>query len=422
MVSVRISKRGDKYQYQFEIAKVNGKRKYINQCGFKTKAEAYEAGIKAFNEYQNAGVPFKECKMSYSDYLDYWVEHYCKTNLKYNTISTYETLINLYIKPKLGKYKLSTITSVAINDFISNLVLEKDLSRTYFKNILKVVKGSFRDACNLYGFIKYNPSLTIRLPKIDKVESDPKHYYTKEDIDKIITRFKDNIPFVCAFITSFYTGLRTGELFALTWDKIDLDNGFIYVENSIYDKKDDGKGRWYIGTTKTKTGTRKIYISELLKTALTNFKNRQTELKRLFGKDYKYYHIEEVKNEYGKVIEKRIVSNNDNEDKLDLVFTRDDGKFTGTDLIKYPFKIIHNELGLDNYRFYDLRGTYATNLLNNGTIMNEISELMGHSNPSITGKYYISTLEENKKEAINNLDKINNSDVINNIIAFEVQA
>lgn len=54
--------------------------------------------------------------------------------------------------------------------------------------------------------------------------------------------------------------------------------------------------------------------------------------------------------------------------------------------------------------------------------MNEISELMGHSNPSITGKYYISTLEENKKEAINNLDKINNSDVINNIIAFEVQA
>ena len=224
MASVRISKRGDKYQYQFEIAKVNSKRKYINQCGFKTKAEAYEAGIKAFNEYQSAGVPFKECKMSYSDYLDYLIEHYCKINLKYNTISTYETLINLYIKPKLGKYKLSTITT---------------------SSPLKVVKGSFRDACNLYGFIKYNPSLTIRLPKIDKVESDPKHYYTKEDIDKIITRFKDNIPFVCAFITSFYTGLRTGELFALTWDKIDLDNGFIYIENSIYDKKDDGKGRWY---------------------------------------------------------------------------------------------------------------------------------------------------------------------------------
>ena len=302
MASVRVSKRGDKYQYQFEIARVNGKRKYINQCGFKTKAEAYEAGIKAFDEYKCAGVPFKECKMSYSDYLDYWLEHYCKTNLKYNTINTYETLINLYIKHTLGIYKLSTITSVAINDFISRLVLEKDLSRTYFKNILKVVKGSFRDACNLYGFIKYNPALTIRLPKIDRIEVDSKHYYTQEEVNIIIDRFKDDAPFVCAFITSFYTGLRTGELFALTWDKVDLENGIIYVENNVYDKRDDGKGRWFIGTTKTKTGTRKIYMSELLKQALTNFKNRQIKLKELFGKDYNYYHIEEVKNEYVKTI------------------------------------------------------------------------------------------------------------------------
>lgn len=73
-----------------------------------------------------------------------------------------------------------------------------------------------------------------------------------------------------------------------------------------------------------------------------------------------------------------------------------------------------------NARFYDLRGTYATRLTNSGTMMNEVSELMGHSDPSITRKYYISTTEDNKREAINNLDIVNNSDVINNIIKFEV--
>ena len=78
-----------------------------------------------------------------------------------------------------------------------------------------------------------------------------------------------------------------------------------------------------------------------------------------------------------------------------------------------------NELNI-NARFYDLRGTYATRLTNNGTLMNEVSELMGHSDPSITRKYYISTTEDNKREAINNLDKVNNSDVINNAIKFEV--
>ena len=82
-------------------------------------------------------------------------------------------------------------------------------------------------------------------------------------------------------------------------------------------------------------------------------------------------------------------------------------------------KIIKKELNI-NARFYDLRGTYATRLTNNGTLMNEVSELMGHSDPSITRKYYISTTEDNKREAINNLDKVNKSDVINNAIKFEV--
>ena len=46
MGQVNIKKRGNVYQYQFEIAKVNGKRKYINKSGFKTKNEAIEAVTK----------------------------------------------------------------------------------------------------------------------------------------------------------------------------------------------------------------------------------------------------------------------------------------------------------------------------------------------------------------------------------------
>ena len=52
--------------------------------------------------------------------------------------------------------------------------------------------------------------------------------------------------------------------------------------------------------------------------------------------------------------------------------------------------------------------------------MNEVSELMGHSDPSITRKYYISATEDNKRKAINNLDKANISNVINKAIKFEV--
>ena len=76
MAQVNIEKRGNVYQYRFEIAPQGGKRKFINKSGFKTKSEAQEAGNIAYTEYINAGVPFKECKLSYSDYLDYWLDNY----------------------------------------------------------------------------------------------------------------------------------------------------------------------------------------------------------------------------------------------------------------------------------------------------------------------------------------------------------
>ena len=70
MANVRITKRGKVYQYQFEIAKVDGKRKYINKSGLKSKAEAEKEGIIAYNEYMNTGHKFTPSNMSYSDFLD----------------------------------------------------------------------------------------------------------------------------------------------------------------------------------------------------------------------------------------------------------------------------------------------------------------------------------------------------------------
>ena len=422
MSSIRITKRKDVYQYRFEIASENGKRKYINKSGFKTKAEALEAGTIAFNEYINAGKPFKECKMSYSDYLDYWIDNYCKNNLKYNTIQTYSTLAKKYIKPYIGHYRMCNITSLTLNSFINDLVNRYDFSRDYFRNMLKIIKGSFRDACNLYGFIKYNPALTIRMPKMDIEKKEDKHLYTKEEIDLILNRFKDDSTFICAFLTACFTGMRTGELFALTWEDIDLEKGIINIKHSVYDKPKDKFGRWFIGSTKTESGKRKIYIGETLNIALSNYKELKERLKELYGKDYKYYHIEEVKNDYGKVIENRIVLNkNCGEKKLNLVFTKDDGTFTGTDLIRYPFKVIHEELGIKRCRFYDLRGSYATKVLNNGTEIKDVANLLGHRNVETTENYYIRSIEDNKRNAVNEFDSKNTTEVIKSVIGFQIK-
>ena len=423
MGNEKIQKRGKYYQYKFEVAKVDGKRKFINKSGFATKDEAIKAGNIAYTEYLNTGLVFKEKEISFSDYLDYWYENYCEVNLKYNTRRTYKTIMEKYLKPEIGKYRLSSLTSVKLNSFIAELCNTYNFKKAYYNNILKVLKNCFRIATDVYGFIRYNPALTLKLPKIEDSNDFQKHLYNKNEINMILERFKDDDAFTCAFITSCFTGMRTGEVCSLTWEDIDFKNRVINVKHTVYDKPDDGKGRWYIGTTKTKQGTRQINMSITLYNALINYKKKQQYLKKVFGSEYYTYHFEDVLNKYGKVMEQRIVQNKGNIlqiKKADMVFTRPNGKFVGRNILNYPFKIIHKELGIKNCRFYDLRGSYATINLRNGTEIRDVADILGHKYIETTENFYISSTDENKKNVSNVFDSLMNSETINNIIKYEI--
>lgn len=219
--------------------------------------------------------------------------------------------------------------------------------------------------------------------------------------------------------------MRTGEVCALTWDNVDLKNGVISIEHNVYDKPKDEKGRWFIGTTKTETGTRKVHICQTLKIALQNYKNKQDYLKKIYGKKYIYYHIEDVVNKSGKVIEHRIVKddiNNKPNNQLNLIFTREDGEYIGTDITRYPFKIIHNELGIKKCRFYDLRGSYATKILKNGIEIRDVADLLGHKNIETTENFYISSTEDSRKYATEIFDNISRSETIDKIIKYKIDS
>ena len=111
-----------------------------------------------------------------------------------------------------------------------------------------------------------------------------------------------------------------------------------------------------------------------------------------------------MKNKYGKLIEYKVIENNSKHNKIEMVFTRKDGTYSGTDIIKYPFKIIHHELGM-NCRFYDLRGSFATISLRNGCEIKDIAEVLGHKRIETTQSYYISSMFENKKNVVKIFEK-----------------
>lgn len=202
--------------------------------------------------------------------------------------------------------------------------------------------------------------------------------------------------FVCAFLTACYTGMRTGEVFALTWNDIDLENRIIKINKTVYAKDKEENGRWYLGTTKTIGSSREVYICDTLYSVLSDYKKLQTENKKEYGKKYKQYILKEVKNKYGKLVEYKVIESQSRNNKVQMAFTRKNGTYSGTDIIRYPFKIIHHELGI-NCRFYDLRGSFATICLRNGSEIKDIAEVLGYSRVETTEKYYISSTEEDKK-------------------------
>lgn len=420
MGNVYVQKRGKVYQYQFAIASIDGKRKYKNKSGFRTKSEAIEAGVKAYNEYINVGHCIEPSKMSYSDYLDYWMKEHCEINLKYHTIQAYQNIIKNHIKPKLGFYMLSQLTTSVIQEFINNIYLEKGFSKNFLKNILKVLKGSLGYATDVVGFIKVNPSLKVRLPKYDIPDSDPVYILSNEEVEKILERFSNNPCVYYAFLTAYCTGLRIAEVFALTWNDIDFRNKTISVNKNILKKNQVGGTKkrhisgnsttvWYFGTCKTQTSYRTIPIGETLLNALKEYKKEQEENKKNYGDTYMKHYKKSVINPYNNKQEIKILNAYAELqiplDEVDFVFVKKNGVYEGTDSCKYPFKVIHYELGIP-CRFHDFRDTHATKLIESGADIKAVSKRLGHRNIDFTYNIYVRVTQKMESETADKFEEI----------------
>ncbi len=420
MGNVYVQKRGKVYQYQFAIASIDGKRKYKNKSGFRTKSEAIEAGVKAYNEYINVGHCIEPSKMSYSDYLDYWMKEHCEINLKYHTIQAYQNIIKNHIKPKLGFYMLSQLTTSVIQEFINNIYLEKGFSKNFLKNILKVLKGSLGYATDVVGFIKINPSLKVRLPKYDIPDSDPVYILSNEEVEKILERFSNNPCVYYAFLTAYYTGLRVSEVFGLTWDDIDFVKRTITVNKNILKKNQAGGTKkrlisgnsttvWYFGTCKTKGSYRTIEIGDTLLKALKKYKEEQIQNRKDYGDTYMKHYKKIVNNPYNNKPEIKIINAYAELEvpleEVKLVFLKKNGVFEGTDSCKYPFKVIHYELGIP-CRFHDFRDTHATRLIEAGADIKAVSKRLGHSNIRTTYEIYVKVTTKMESDTVEKFESI----------------
>ena len=386
MAEGNVRKRGDKWYYSFEAAQVDGKRKRIERVGGYSEKEAKKALRKAIDEYENGNVQIKLDKMSVADYFNYWLVNYVERNLKYNTVKNYRNILKKYIIPKLGKYRVRTLSPEMLQEFIDDIADNATtkqgvpLAPHTVAIIYTVTKQALRRAVFPYRIIKENPMLYVDMPKY---EPQPKK--TKQDL-KIITldqyrELMDYFPVADSFhmplVIAFNTGMRRGEICALTWDKVDLVNNTITVDSNMIQH---GKGTYELASPKTKASYRTIDIGQTLVNELKEKRKSQMENQMRYGRLY---------------------------DKSNFVCTEENGTPVLPNTIKYKARLVQDKLHM-NFNFHSLRHTHATMLLEAGEKMKVVSERLGHSRISTTMDTYSHVTHKMRKNTVSLIEQIQN--------------
>lgn len=409
------------WEYRFEAAKIDGKRKHISKSGFRTKKEAEDAGAKALAEYNNAGLKFEPSDMSYADYLDYWFDNYVKVSCKYNTQMAYNQIIEQHLKPALGMYKLRSLTPVLIQEYV-NKKFVTGLKKTTLTNIMSVLSGSLKYAVVPAQLLTSSPAEYIKYPKKERhVKEINRKIITLDDFNRMLDRFGKGNPFRYALLIGFHTGLRISEVYGLTWDDIDFKECTLDVNKQAYKRnygvdvrqvmkqkgKREEKSAWYFGDTKTDASTRKIKIGDTLIKELKEYKAIQAQNELTYGEYYTQIFMKKEKDEKGKDIYRLIEVEKSVPVGLPqarLIMRKENGQYSSSDSFKYAARVIHYDLGID-FNFHSLRHTHATTLIEAGVSPKAVQARLGHENIETTLQTYVHNTEAMEQTAVDVFEK-----------------
>jgi integrase len=166
--------------------------------------------------------------------------------------------------------------------------------------------------------------------------------------------------FAALYVLALTTGMRQGELLGLRWQDIDLEKRILRVRVNVQ----ESNGRFILAETKTEYSRRSIALTQIAMRALQAHQQRQEEEKTRFGDAWNA--------------------------RYDLVFPNVVGGIMIPDnLAKWSFKQHLRQVGLPTtIRFHGLRHTAATLLLSSGVHPKVVSEMLGHTDISITLRVY----------------------------------
>ena len=371
------------YEYRFEIASIDGQRKWISKSGFKKKSDAQKAGRQAMMEYENNGVVTKPKDMSTADFFELWMENDVQLTCASTTIANYSKKIRLYINPVIGKYYLRSVSKPQLQKLLVDMY-----KAGYARNSIVVIRGilskSFQWAEDNH-YISHSPANHLHIPKAkaeDKVvpRTQPHVFIPPEKIKMIFERFPYGTPNHIPLMNGYKCGVRLGEAFAFVWEDIDFEKHTISVNRQVQwhqANKEDPRSYWYFCPPKYNS-YRTISIDDEFTLLLKTEFEKQNRMKEAYGECYIDYYESDS----------HILNTDGNGKKINLVCVRDSGEYIHPRTMQYTSEVIHKKLGYPEFDFHSLRHTHATMLTEKHAPEKYIQHRLGHKKIEVTKNIY----------------------------------
>lgn len=394
MGELRTRKRGKKWEYSFEGARVNGKRKPISKGGFSTKAEALAAGTQAKAEYDNCGRVFTPSELSVADYMDYWLENYVKKNCSYNTYNDYESKIRLHIKPGLGRYRLDSLEPDIIQKWIDDKKIG-GMSKSMIKNTLACLSGALRYAVIPCKYVKDNPCIYVKSPSVpvDRTRLNHTEYVCRgKEFDDILARFPEGSNFYLPIIVGYCLGTRIGETYGINLlEDIDFKTGYINIQHQLAKENKV----WFYRPPKYES-YREIKLGSTIKSLLKKEITRRKRLMMHYGE----YFIKTYLMPDNSIVQFRADITVPYKEIMPLS-VKENGELLTPESFKYCARVVHHELNNPLFHSHCLRHTHGTILAENGAFPKTVMERLGHKDIKVTMEKYIFNTEKMQDDAVN---------------------
>ena len=263
-------KKTGKWLIQYRYTDWQGKRRKSTKRGFANKREA-EEWLRNFLITQKADFDMK--------FADFW-KMYCadmETRLREHTMRTKKYIVELKILPYFGNKRVNDITAADIRQW-QNELIKMGYSPTYLKTINNQLSAMFNYAVRYYD-LKSNPC--AKAGSMGKSKAEEMDFWTGEEFRRFIDSVMNKRLSYMAFMTLYWTGMRLGELLALTPKDVDLEKRTISITKSYQrlGRKD------VITSPKTPKSKRVITIPEFLAADIKDYMDSLYDLReddRLF--------------------------------------------------------------------------------------------------------------------------------------------